>query len=55
MAIDGSHDEEISIEGLENYQVDSDEDEDDPFAENGDHAEDEDNQVAMDEDGIACS
>ena len=55
MAIDGSQDEEINIEGLEKYQVNSDEDEDDPFAENGDHTEDEDNQVAMDEDGIACS
>ena len=55
VAIDGSQDEEINIGGLENYRVDSDEDEGDPFAENDDHTEDEDNQVAMDEDSIACS
>ena len=32
VAIDGSQDEDIHIEGLEDYQVDSEEDEDDPFA-----------------------
>lgn len=55
VAIDGSEDKEINIRGLDNYQVESDEDDSDPFSDSEDDIEDESDPISESEDDDGVS